>query len=257
MATQSKTRAKNFSDDEIMTLIDIVGENKAKIFGALSSTLTADDKNKVWEEVACQISERHGTTRTRDDISKKWYNVLTKYKPRIADKLASIKRTGGGPAEESLDELEAKIYSIKGKEAFEGIESGIDLIQEQLSTGIYNEQMVISPTPSQEGEKTFFKQPQVLRKRKHSSETETSDYEFVKQSLLNNKEEKLRLLQRIDSKLEQMVTIFGRVAEDQSKILSWMTQNQTTQYPLLAPHFPPTNFPPSSAFYPPQDEYHK
>ena len=59
MATQSKTRAKNFSEDEIMTLIDIVGENKAKIFGALSSTLTADDKNKVWEEVACQISERH------------------------------------------------------------------------------------------------------------------------------------------------------------------------------------------------------
>ena len=115
MATQSKTRAKNFSDDEIMTLIDIVGENKAKIFGALSSTLTADDKNKVWEEVACQISERHGTTRTRDDISKKWYNVLTKYKPRIAEKLASIKRTGGGPAEESLDELEANIYSIKGK----------------------------------------------------------------------------------------------------------------------------------------------
>ena len=54
-----------------------------------------------------------------------------------------------------------------------------------------------------------------------------------------------------------MVTIFGRVAEDQSKILSWMTQNQTTQYPLLAPHFPPTNFPPSSAFYPPQDEYHR
>ena len=101
----------------------------------------------MWEEVACQISERHGTTRTRDDISEKWYNVLTEYKARIADKLASIKRTGGGPAEESLDELEAKIYSIKGKEAFEGIESGIDLIQEQLSTGIYNEQT------SQEGEK--------------------------------------------------------------------------------------------------------
>ena len=58
---------KKFSDDEIMTMVGIIEENKSKILGALSSTLTADDKNKIWEENAGQISERHGNTRTRDE----------------------------------------------------------------------------------------------------------------------------------------------------------------------------------------------
>ena len=254
---QSKTRAKIFSDDEIMTLVDLVEENKSKVFGALSSTLTADDKNKIWEEIAGKISDRHGSTRTRDEISKKWYNTVTKYMPRIADKIASTRRTGGIPAEECLDELEAKIFSIKGKEAFEGIESGIDLSLAPPSTVMKDdESMIISPTPSQGFEKKFFKEPSVRRKRK-ISDSETSGYESIKQSLLNNEDEKLRLLKEIDSKLERVLTIFERVAEDQSKILSWMVHNQTTQYPLLPPPFTSTNFHPTLQMYPPQDEYPK
>ena len=116
---QTKTRSKKFSDDEVISIVDIIEENKSKIFGALSSTLTADDKNKIWEEIAGKISDGYEGTRTRDEICKKWYNTLTKYKPRIVDKIASVKRTGGGPTEGCLNELEAKIFSIKGKEAFE------------------------------------------------------------------------------------------------------------------------------------------
>ena len=43
----SKTRAKNFSDSEITNLVDLVLENKPKLFGAFSSTLTFDEKNKL------------------------------------------------------------------------------------------------------------------------------------------------------------------------------------------------------------------
>ena len=39
-----KTRAKNFSNDEITTLVDLVLENKSKLFGAFSSKLTSSDK---------------------------------------------------------------------------------------------------------------------------------------------------------------------------------------------------------------------
>ena len=46
--------------------------------------------------------------------------TLSKYKPRIADKLASARNTGGGEAETCLDELEAKISSINLKVDLKG-----------------------------------------------------------------------------------------------------------------------------------------
>ena len=58
---------------------------------------------------------------TKDDVPQKWYNILSKHKPRIADKFASAKRTGGGPADAQLDELELKISSIKGRECLRAV----------------------------------------------------------------------------------------------------------------------------------------
>ncbi|KAI6653002.1 Phospholipid scramblase 2 [Oopsacas minuta] len=88
---KSKTRSKNFTQEEIMSLVDLIHDQKSKLFGALTSTLTFDDKNKIWEEISGRLSELHGNVRTRDDVMKKWYNIVTKHKPRIADKLASAR----------------------------------------------------------------------------------------------------------------------------------------------------------------------
>ena len=54
-------------------------------------------------------------------------NTLKKHKLRIADKLASARKTGGGPTDSDLFEILAKISSIKAREAFEGIETRSDL----------------------------------------------------------------------------------------------------------------------------------
>ena len=70
MAT--KTRTKNFSSDEISMLVDFVHENKSQLFGSLSSSLAYEDKNHVWEDIAKEISEPHGTLRNKEDVSKKW-----------------------------------------------------------------------------------------------------------------------------------------------------------------------------------------
>ena len=50
MAT--KIRAKNFAFDEISMLVDYVHENKSQLFVSLSSSLSYDDKNRVWEDIA-------------------------------------------------------------------------------------------------------------------------------------------------------------------------------------------------------------
>ena len=71
-----KPRAKNYTSDEISMLVDLVQENKSKLFGSLSSSLSYDDKNHVWENISIEISEAHGTFRSKEDVSKKWSNVL-------------------------------------------------------------------------------------------------------------------------------------------------------------------------------------
>ena len=52
----AKTRSKCFSSDEVMTLVDLICVEKSSLFGALSTTLTFDDKNKVWEDIAGKLS---------------------------------------------------------------------------------------------------------------------------------------------------------------------------------------------------------
>ena len=56
-----KTRSKNFSADEISTLVDLVQENKSKLFGSLSSSLTYEEKN-VWKQSASDTVQMHRAT---------------------------------------------------------------------------------------------------------------------------------------------------------------------------------------------------
>ncbi|KAI6648305.1 Myb-related transcription factor, partner of profilin-like [Oopsacas minuta] len=225
-----------FTQDEIMSLVDLIHDQKWKLFGALTSTMTFDDKNKIWEEISERLSELHGNVRTRDDVMKKWYNVLTKHKPCIADKLASARKTGGGPADADLDEIEAKISSIKGKEAFEGIESGIDLPLESQSSNDETKRMLMSSVPTEDIEKINFFQP-APRKRHR---LETDELESTKRAILEKEDKKLEILANIDSKLDRLESKFDRViqilqhtAADQSKTLSLLMLQ--TMPPL--PHF--------------------
>ncbi|KAI6653061.1 hypothetical protein LOD99_3897 [Oopsacas minuta] len=77
---KSKTRSKNVIQEEVMSLVDLIDDQKPKLFGALTSTLNFDDKNKIWGEISGRLSELHANIRTRDDVMKKWSNILPKHK---------------------------------------------------------------------------------------------------------------------------------------------------------------------------------
>ena len=64
--------------------------------------------------------------------------------------MASARKTGGGPADGDLNKLKLKISSIKGKEAFEGIQSGFDLSIEYQYGDDETESMMMSSTPCEE-----------------------------------------------------------------------------------------------------------
>ena len=41
---KTKTRSKNYSQEEINTLFDLVQENKSRLFGSISASLTIEEK---------------------------------------------------------------------------------------------------------------------------------------------------------------------------------------------------------------------
>ena len=89
----------------------LVNDNKSKLIGSL----TYEGKNNVWKEIAEVESQSHGTLRSKEDVAKKWSNVLAKHKSIISEKMSSARKTGGVSPESELTELEAKVKSIKGK----------------------------------------------------------------------------------------------------------------------------------------------
>ena len=205
-----KTRAKNFSNEEITSLVDLVLENKPKLFGAFSSKITSNEKDALWEEIARTISRTHGTIRSKDDVCKKWCNVLVKYKPIISDKISAAKKTGGGPAEAELTELEMKIKSIKGKETFEGIAGGVDISMMSSNSPLSDIEMVSSPAAVPFPFPVFSSQTASSDLAEHEMhpprKRKLSDYHVadnVKKNILENEVQKVEILNAIDSKIEK------------------------------------------------------
>ena len=191
-------------------------ENKSKLFGAFSCILSFEDKNAIWEEIAATITRDHGNIRNRDDVFKKWSNILVKYKPIISDKLASSKKTGGGQAEARLTELEVKIKSINGKESFEGITGGIDLSIESPISPLSGIEMAISPY-------AITNPPQCVsdsgneimppRERKFSEESLLAP-DPLRQKILEREDEKLCILKSIDFKLDRLTSLLEQLVSN-------------------------------------------
>ena len=233
-----KTRAKNFSSDEISSL-DLFLENKSKkLFGALSCSLTFDENNNVWQDIANEISQSHGTFRSKEDVSKKWSNVLAKHKPIISDKVLSARKTGGGSPEAELTELEAKLKSIKGKELFEGVQGGIDICS-------------ASPiTPLSDSDMSIVEEMKPPRKRKFFDERSNLTDTTLKKALLETEQEKIGLLRNINNEIDKMVDLLGQIVGIQNRLLSNTTSqlhpsyfpNPTTLLPPFAPQPYPSTF---------------
>ena len=234
---KTKARSKNYSQEEINTLVDLVQENKFRLFGSFSESLTFEEKASHWDHIASDLTSQYGVHRSRDDVTKKWSNLLCKHKPLIADKIKSISKTGGGPADAELTPLAEKIHNIRGTETFEGISCGIDVSPESQSSQL-SDQMLISPSVPFDGEL-----PAVSRKIQHPQLVTSIEIDDTKRILIAKEDEKLVLLREIK---ENLVSI-GNVVQ----LLPEMVQNQTTiinllaqqSFPFVAPTRFPTNFP--------------
>lgn len=116
-----KRRAFNFTHDELEALVVAVEERKAELFGKFTPTLTAQIKEKKWQEATEAVSAVRGVQRTVDSIKKKWSTIASDAKTRGVLQKRDQAKTGAGVTEvKPLTSLEEKILAVMGQVYTEG-----------------------------------------------------------------------------------------------------------------------------------------
>ena len=90
-----KSRKANWTDDETLHLLSLIKERKHILKGDLSKTLTAKKKQQTWDDIASLINASHPMVhRTKADIEKRWYKVLSKAKETLFKYKEGVTGTG-------------------------------------------------------------------------------------------------------------------------------------------------------------------
>jgi hypothetical protein len=142
MTDGKKTRARNFTADEIDILVDEVTKHTVVLFAKQSDTVTNSLKTKRWAKIASLLNAVNGKgDRTGNNVRKKWYDLSNETKRKEVNKRKDQKKTGGGkPDSDPITPLEEKIISVISKTLIEGIKDGVDTASENIEFEIVNEE---------------------------------------------------------------------------------------------------------------------
>ncbi|KAK3860287.1 hypothetical protein Pcinc_033658 [Petrolisthes cinctipes] len=95
---KTSKRTPNWSKDEVMMLLRLVKGKKEIIKGKFSPTLTIRHKRDAWQSITESLTVAFpACERQRDQVEKKWQNLLCKGKRDISSRKRLYNQTGGGP----------------------------------------------------------------------------------------------------------------------------------------------------------------
>ena len=136
-----KNKARNWSQEEVATLVDSVLENKEVIQSKHKDADTNLKKNRIWDLITRRVNSVALENRTKDQVKKKWQDYSSVVKGKESIRRREYKRTGGGPQPKDLTEIEQKTVGIIGETAVEGkfrsimnLLTGIGLLHVGLSS---------------------------------------------------------------------------------------------------------------------------
>lgn len=89
-----RKRKPKFSKEELDILVTEVTRNEAMLFGRQTVRLSHADRDKIWEDIARQITAVSQVPRSVKDIKHRWDDM----KRRTKDKLAFMQRSLSSPS---------------------------------------------------------------------------------------------------------------------------------------------------------------
>ncbi|XP_069108927.1 nuclear apoptosis-inducing factor 1-like [Argopecten irradians] len=132
-------RRPNFTETECQTLAELAIQHIDIIQCKFSSTVTIK-KADVWQQITDSINAISPTTRSRDEIKKKWQDMVGETRKRESARMMMQRQTGGGSAPKPLSQMQEQILTVISKAFIVGIEGVVESSME----GIYNYLMLMT-----------------------------------------------------------------------------------------------------------------
>lgn len=118
----SQKRKPKFSSTELQVLVEEVVRVHRQLFGKLSLNVPESTKRRLWSEIGQKVNAVGVTPRSLDELKKRFYDIrsLTKRKMAEIQKQAGVTGGGRNPAP-PLTELEELVSSTIERESVTGI----------------------------------------------------------------------------------------------------------------------------------------
>ena len=107
-----KKRKLNFTVSEINILTSKVEENLDVIQSKFTNSITNQRKNKIWDEITCEVNALGVANRTAHEVKEKWKNLTSSAKKRFSDIRRQERQTGGGPPPKEVTPVEKRIIKL-------------------------------------------------------------------------------------------------------------------------------------------------
>lgn len=129
---KKRNRSKDFTDEEVKTIVKMFYENNHILTGALGPSLTQKDKDNIYQNIKVRVNSIAPCERSLSSIIQKWQNLRKNLKTKVAnfyaDKRKDIRKTGGGEGnpdvtsdEPDLDDIEKMIFDTLPQESVTGM----------------------------------------------------------------------------------------------------------------------------------------
>lgn len=92
---EGRKRKLKFSDKELEVLIEECVAHHNELFGKSSLQVPENEKRRIWKDIQAKISAVGVTQRTFEEIRKRWYDLRSRTKEKVASRLAEPRGTDG------------------------------------------------------------------------------------------------------------------------------------------------------------------
>ncbi|KAJ1100789.1 hypothetical protein NDU88_005864 [Pleurodeles waltl] len=131
-----RKRKLKFSERELEVLTDECCQHYDKLFGKAALNVPEATKRQLWQDIQDKINSLGVSHRSIDDIKKRWYDLRSRTKERVAERLREMRGTGGGPSSvPPPTPLEERVEETLEQEAVSGF-GDLDTSEPSTSTGL-------------------------------------------------------------------------------------------------------------------------
>ncbi|XP_069066558.1 t-SNARE domain-containing protein 1-like [Pleurodeles waltl] len=98
MADTPRQRKLKFAEKELEVLTEECCQHHEQLFGRAALSVPEVEKKRIWTEIQDKVNSMGVSHWSIEELKKQWYDLRSRNKERVAERLREMRGTGGGPS---------------------------------------------------------------------------------------------------------------------------------------------------------------